>query len=274
MTTATNASTETATLHMLRAEVDMRELHRWMGSKRLQDTGHAMHCLLTECFGDLAPKPFRLIVPRENPTGVFYGYSEADATALRAAAAIFADPCQHRILLDGGLDSKPMPAAWERGKRLGFEVRIRPIVRLQKDLSRVAPDHLRRFQTRPGQDDAPRPGKECDVFLWEAMQHSRGGMPRTREEVYRDWLAEQFQRRGGVDLDRGRTTLVSFQRTRDHRKLHARHSEGPDALMRGDLTVTDPAAFAALLARGIGRHRAYGFGMLLLRPPQPDPSVR
>jgi CRISPR system Cascade subunit CasE len=30
--------------------------------------------------------------------------------------------------------------------------------------------------------------------------------------------------------------------------------------------VADPAAFAQLLARGVGRHRAFGLGMLLLRP--------
>ena len=38
--------------------------------------------------------------------------------------------------------------------------------------------------------------------------------------------------------------------------------------MSGTLRVTDPAAFAAGLARGIGRHRAFGFGMLLLAPPR------
>ena len=37
--------------------------------------------------------------------------------------------------------------------------------------------------------------------------------------------------------------------------------------MRGVLTITDPDAFAQLLARGVGRHRSYGYGMLLLRPP-------
>lgn len=37
--------------------------------------------------------------------------------------------------------------------------------------------------------------------------------------------------------------------------------------MHGTLTVTDPAFFAQALAVGIGRHRASGFGMLLLRPP-------
>jgi CRISPR system Cascade subunit CasE len=34
----------------------------------------------------------------------------------------------------------------------------------------------------------------------------------------------------------------------------------------GLLQVEDAAAFTALLARGIGRHRAFGFGMLLLKP--------
>ena len=59
---------------------------------------------------------------------------------------------------------------------------------------------------------------------------------------------------------------MSFRRTRALRKRHARYSEGPDVVMRGVLTVTDPDAFSNLLAHGIGRHRAYGYGMLLLRP--------
>ena len=91
-------------------------------------------------------------------------------------------------------------------------------------------------------------------------------MPYSREQVYAEWLANKLVGSGGVTLDVERTKLVSFQRTRAHRKLHARHSEGPDAVMRGILTITDSAAFANLLARGIGRHRAYGYGMLLLRP--------
>ena len=89
-------------------------------------------------------------------------------------------------------------------------------------------------------------------------------MPRSREEVYADWLTEQFRRRGGAQLESA--TLYSFQRTRALRKRHARYSEGPDAIMRGTLIITDADAFANLLAQGIGRHRAYGYGMLLLRP--------
>ena len=89
-------------------------------------------------------------------------------------------------------------------------------------------------------------------------------MPHSREEVYCNWLGRQFESRGGAKLESA--TLVSFQRTQAVRKLHGRHSEGPDALMRGVLEVTNGPAFANLLAGGIGRHRAYGYGMLLLRP--------
>ena len=62
MDTATSTDSLTAPLQLIRADVRVRDFQRWMGCKRLQDADHAMHCLLTECFGDLAPKPFRLIV--------------------------------------------------------------------------------------------------------------------------------------------------------------------------------------------------------------------
>lgn len=276
MTTTADAQATTGVLQMLRAEVNVRNFQRWMGTRRLQDPDHAMHCLLTECFGKpptkenpgnigLAPRPFRLIIPRSAATGVLYGYGQADADAMRDAAAICADPLQSRIMPAESIDSKPMPDQWQAGKRLGFEIRIRPIVRAYPDPSddRRIPAHLKaRFKERD-----IRPGAECDAFLWEAIKHpERGGMKRTREKVYAEWLSGQFDHRRCAQVDLERTKLVSFQRTRAVRKLHRRHSEGPDAVMRGVLTITDPDAFAVALREGIGRHRAYGYGMLLLRP--------
>ncbi len=281
MTTATNTVPETATLQMVRAEVNVREFQRWMGTRRLQDPDHAAHCLLIECFGDLAPKPFRLIVPRGGSMGCLYGYGQSDADELRESAAICADPLQTRIIPASTIDSKLMPAEWQTGKRLGFEVRVRPVVRLQKDLNRVPPDKQRLFRQdkRNGERECkPRPGMECDVFQWKALLYDKGKMPYTREQVYTEWLSDQLGRirkdqngrqiglTGGASLDVERTKLVSFQRTRAFRKLHTRYSEGPDAVMRGVLTITDSAAFSDLLRQGIGRHRAYGYGMLLLRP--------
>jgi CRISPR system Cascade subunit CasE len=248
-------------LNMMRAEINVRDFQRWMGMRRLQDPDHAMHCLLAECFGgDLAPKPFRVIIPRDAPRACLYGYGTADATELREAAGDYADPLQCRIIPPASIDSKPMPTEWPERKRLGFEVRARPVVRLEKDISRIPSDVQRSFK-----EGGLRPGKECDAFLWEAIRHpEKGGMERSREQVYADWLSRQFDSRGGARLESA--TLQSFQRTRAIRRQRARHSEGPDALMRGNLEVTDADAFAQLLAQGIGRHRAYGYGMLLLRP--------
>ena len=268
MDTATSTDSPAAPLQLIRADVRVRDFQRWMGGKRLQDADHAMHCLLTECFGDLAPKPFRLIVPRGAVCGVWYGYGHAGADSLRDAAGIYADPLQAKIIPGHTINSKPMPTEWRAGKRLGFETRIRPIVRLEKDTSRIPSSVQRCFK-----EGGLRPGKECDAFLWEAIKHPEiGAMKRSREEVYREWLSDQFDRRGGARLESAE--LRSFQRTRAVRKLHARHSEGPDAVMRGVLTITDAAAFTALLAQGIGRHRAYGYGMLLLRPACVGPTER
>ena len=262
MTAATNAAPEAATLQMVRAEVNVRDFQRWMGVRRLQDPDHAMHCLLTECFGDLAPKPFRLIVPRGGSTGCLYGYGQSGADDLREEADICADPLQSRIIPASTIDSKPMPSEWRGGKRLGFEVRIRPVVRLKKHTSRIPPEVQRSFK-----EGGLRPGKECDAFLYKAIGHpEKGGMKRTREQVYAEWLSDQLARIGGATLDVERTKLMAFQRTRAFREARTRYSEGPDAVMRGILTVTCSDAFANLLARGIGRHRAYGYGMLLLRP--------
>ena len=54
-----------------------------------------------------------------------------------------------------------------------------------------------------------------------------------------------------------------LQRRAGGRQIFSRR---PDVTFRGTLQVTDPDRFHALLARGVGRHRAFGFGMLLLRP--------
>ena len=91
-------------------------------------------------------------------------------------------------------------------------------------------------------------------------------MKRSREDVYVEWLTNRLEPHGGVRVDPDRTTLVSFRRKRVTYQTHGRTSEGPDAIMRGTLTIVDSDAFTVLLARGVGRHRAYGYGMLLLRP--------
>ena len=64
-------------------------------------------------------------------------------------------------------------------------------------------------------------------------------------------------------------TLDGFANVRLLRKAEGagrRDFQRPQALLGGILQVQDGDAFHTLLARGIGRHRAFGYGMLLLRP--------
>ena len=119
MATEKHAAPDNTTLQMVRAEINGREFQRWMGSRRLQDPDHAAHCLLKECFGELAPKPFRLIMRLDGTTGVLYGYGLAGAEALREAVDICAEPLQARIMPVGKLECKPMPTEWTAGKGLG-----------------------------------------------------------------------------------------------------------------------------------------------------------
>lgn len=235
-------------LYMIRAELDLNAFHRWAGGRRIFggnvfDEGFAMHKLLRESFGDSAPQPFRIIAPRGCSRASLYGYSEADADELRAASETFACPLQAKILPPDGIDAKRMPAEWNAGRQLGFEILTRPVTRG----SRV-----------PG-------GKvqEHDAFLAALPQCKDERTDISREEVYADWLAARLER-GGARMEEAR--LASFRRTRAVRRIGRNASEGPHAVMRGILTIADADLFGKTLAGGIGRHKAYGYGMLLLRP--------
>ncbi|PKP95934.1 MAG: hypothetical protein CVT76_08080 [Alphaproteobacteria bacterium HGW-Alphaproteobacteria-15] len=94
------------------------------------------------------------------------------------AARIVATPEMLDVLPLERLRSKPMPEVFAPGQRLGFDLRARPVRRSRED-GRVL---------------------ERDAFLWEALTthgDSPDGMAaagRTREAVYRDWLANRVQR--------------------------------------------------------------------------------
>lgn len=81
-----------------------------------------------------------------------------------------------------------------------------------------------------------------------------------RDEVYASWLAERLE--GAAKIETLRMTGIEQRRVlRDGGR-----PRGPDVTFHGELSVTDGAAFAEKLRRGVGRHAAYGYGMLLLRP--------
>jgi CRISPR system Cascade subunit CasE len=103
-----------------------------------------------------------------------------------------------------------------------------------------------------------------DAFI-HATLATEARTPIDREDVYVRWLSRELQRGGASRLESAR--LTEFCRERMRRGA-GEPIERPNAVLEGTLTVLDPEAFRALLTRGLGRHRAFGFGMLLLRPPE------
>lgn len=243
------------TLHLVELPIALRALHLWAGGRKLGggfDEGVALHHLLGETFGPATLQPFRLMVAPSAQVGTLYAYAAMDAESLRKHALSSVTPTHAAVVDLDRLRSLPRPASvWTTGQRLGFDLRLRPVVRLASDLK--------------GADDSGAPvsfrkGAEVDAFLAAVLRDRQT----TREGAYLDWLAARLA--PAAILDSVGTRLANFQRSRVHRD--GRRIEGPDAVVHGMLTVTDPVAFVGLLARGMGRHRSYGYGMLLLRPPQ------
>lgn len=253
------------TLHMLRLDPDMTRAARWGAEGALAppgaDPGYLWHALLIEVFGEAAPKPWRL-VERPGAPPHLLGYATADRTALVDHAASFADPSACAAVGLDTLSVKAMPEHFPLDKRLGFEVRLRPTAR-----SSFSPDGSGR---RGG-----RHRVEIDAALHAALA-AREADPHAplpdADEIYRSWLAERLARSGAQTtmeemrfVWRRRAAIVRKD-DKGRKAVHGRKGGGPDICVAGVLKVAEPDQFATLLARGVGRHRAFGFGMLLLRP--------
>lgn len=233
-------------LTLMQCHPDPRRLAAWVTRFGLtaggDDLGYALHTLLTTTFGEAAPKPFRYFCDARG----LLAYTTGDAELLRLAAETAAPEVYATLGLER-LATRSFPSEWATGRRVGFEVRVRPVLRTNE-------------------------GRERDVFLAEVDKRGAAEGELSREAVYADWLAKALARGDAANIERLR--LEGFRLTASLRKgsaadgrRQARRVAGPDALFTGELTVRDPGGFAALLARGVGRHRAFGFGMLLLRPP-------
>jgi CRISPR system Cascade subunit CasE len=239
-------------LYLMHTQPDPQRLAAWAARHRLLDKegdlGYALHALLRAAFCEQAPQPFRYLDAEQG----LLAYTRLDTTELAQRAAL-ADPDAAAALglgqtsRHGGMSVRPFPTQWAVGHALGFEVRVRPIIREGKT------------------------GRERDAFL--AAIEKAADQRLDRSQVYVQWLRDLLARQGGAELiDASMTRYQLLGVTRRSQKSNAddvRRSRlvgGPDAVLAGQLRVTDPQAFAQLLAQGVGRHRAFGFGLLLLRP--------
>lgn len=225
------------------------------------DLGYLVHAQLGELFREEPPRLFALphmhrAEPRTGAALEVLGYSTAPGPTMLERARQFASARHWSALVDEEVHSKPMPRSWAHGQEVGFELRACPVVR------------TRRLRDGGGRSERPR---ELDAFLARVEANPQAPLGTlNREEIYLDWLRQRFAEVPGVALEAAR--VCAIRRARLVRRNHATERtsttlERPDVIMRGRLRISDPATFPELLGRGVGRHRAFGFGMLLLLPP-------
>lgn len=154
------------------------------------------------------------------------------------------------------------------GQRLGFRLRANPTKRLSL--------------TRP--DDPAYADQGPDRLLTRHRDDGKGTGPRVallRPAEHVQWLVRQGERHGFALVPQDRTWVVAegpeeptFVLTTASIRTGGVRGPRKDKLVHnavtfdGELTVTDADAFRAALRTGIGPAKAYGFGLLSVRPPR------
>ena len=248
-------------LHLVSLELDAQRLHAFARSSgqtnRDIDDGYAVHAALAALFDNgaadtkCAPKPFRVVDPNRRVLRVL-GYAGVGHEVLAERARLYANPSAWGLTSLESMASRPVPSVFREKQRLGFDVLLCPV---------------RRVARRGNQRDERA---EVDAFLAKSWESENSTASLDREAVYREWLGAEVSKNNAARLTRARMERFQLQllhrRTQGERRKGAR-VEHPVVQFSGEFEVMTPVAFYKLLARGVGRHRAFGFGMLLLRPP-------
>lgn len=237
-------------LYMLELQIDVMALHRFLhyqglsGREDETELGYGVHAWLTAAFGELAPKPWRLLMDSRRPTRIL-GYSEHDAVVLRQRLVEFAAPSVLGVCPEPQMIASRQMPEFPEERRLGFQVLCCPVGR------------------KAGS------GVEKDLFLLKADAVNRD-TKLSRELVYGEWATSKLLE---YDIIVESIELSGFRLVKQIRRTQGvasnrkeRRIIRPQALLEGELITGNPDRFAELLGHGLGRHRSFGYGMVLLRP--------
>jgi CRISPR system Cascade subunit CasE len=217
----------------------VRHLKAFLQPSALEDESLILKSILWEGFSGSALRPWA-IHAKKGPKITIVGYTQADAGDLNKRRSLALPSVQAAV---GEAIAAPLPVL-SASERYRFSICLVPTIRVTK-----AED--RRYGER-------------DAFLAKADTAGKDAGLK-RDDVYRDYLAERL---AGASIEASR--LVQFRLRRFMRPKRDRSVSGkmmPEAVIEGCLRVHDPAKLIAALGAGVGRQRAYGFGMLRLQPP-------
>lgn len=214
---------------------------RGLGARELAaDPSYAVHTWLVEALGAQAVRPFRLM--QLNPRLRVLGYSDESAEQLAERMVFNATPSVAQVL-EGNLQSKPLPATFTVGDSFAFEIKLQAT---RKTVGNV----------------------EKDAFLVECDRRG-AGVAVDRLAVYQALLSERLAPAAVMTS----AQVTSFEIAAIVRKQQRGDSRVasmlrvPQVHLKGTLQVAQADAFVQMLRSGVGRGSGLGFGMLMLRRP-------
>lgn len=220
----------------------VRHLQSFFVRDALADDSLVIKSMLTEAFGGPVLRPWAVHAVRDAQV-IVVGYAAIPAEEANERRGLALPSVQASVGLAVGAALPDL----RDGHSYRFAVRLVPTIRITK------------------KETGSRYG-ERDAFLVQADGVGVGaGL--TRDAVYKQYLVERLP---GAEISEFR--LFGFRLMRFARPLTGGgwgRKTMPEALLAGSLKVTERDALTATITRGIGRQRAYGYGMLRLKPERP-----
>jgi len=199
---------------------------------------------LTEIMvGDAMLRPWRIQHRDHDGNVMVLGYSRSDADVIRDRIAD-ALPELSNAFDRSSVFSKPV-----RPFRVGERLQLQSRVCATKQV------HVSKEQR-----------KEMDAWAADTRLREREGLaPREREEVYREYFANCIAT--GASVTRSTLSAMEWREfaRKDDSGVPMKATSHPVVDVEAICEVTDPDTFRSLLFTGIGRSRAYGCGMVLVR---------
>lgn len=228
-------------MYMSRVRVATEGLDRRRLISLLSGDAYANHQLLWRLFGDSAQRSFLFrqeieqdqLSPDQAPRGLplFYVLSDQMPAAVPG-------------LLE--MEAKPFSPVLATGDRLAFRLRANPTISRKTETGRsVRHDVLMDAKIRCRQQGVDRPDE----------------VRRCMDEAAVRWLESRSENAG--------FSLESVPQLSGYRQ-HANKRKGTEIRFssidyEGVLSITDPAVFQEALCQGLGRSKAFGCGLLMVR---------
>lgn len=220
--------------------LDMRALHHLM-----QGDQYGNHQLLWQLFPDQSERLF-----------LFRQELETESThhvhRLRGLPLFYVLSCVEPQPVPGLLtcETKPFEPKLKAGQKLAFRLRANPVVARREDGHKNSRHHDVLMDAKKA---ARAEGLESATEIRERM-----------EDAAREWLGNsQRAKRAGYRLRTDPEVTRYQQHVQRHKGREIRFSSVD---FEGLLRIDDPDHFLQALYKGIGRSRAFGCGLWLIRP--------